>query len=216
MGVLKVKEIIWIVILVCFFAGLNGSEFLCLKENADINPVNTLKKSENGTLIINTRQKEAEFTVFSGDDVVFKGIQTEIQLTEGNYQVCASSRFYLSQTKTVKITQGKKALLSFDLAAYEKEIINKADTYQLCSWTGVFVSAANIIFILNADKKGDSAYKDYQNTNSSAMALDFKSEAKKWDKYKMISGISLSVPVYFTLYSYKNYLKNKAILKEKG
>jgi len=209
----KVNKKMLTLLFVCVWISLNASDFLCLKENIPQKQESLIL--DKGQLILSSVQRETEFTITEGQTVVYQGNQGEISLDEGTYQVKAYNRFFISQTKSVSVKKGKKALLSFDLAVYEKETIHNVEKYQYRTWAGLALTAANILFIINADKKGDDAYQNYQDTAISAMALDYKSDVKKWDKYQLISSISLTLPVYFTISSYRNFLKNKAILKEK-
>lgn len=207
---------IYALLLLCLMSKLLFSQnFLC-----QINPNKAQQQSDfqnkdvnknQVKITLNAKQKETVFKIYDEYETYYTGPADDVLLKPGTYKIMAQCRFYMTEIRNITVKHGPDPTYYFDLAAYQSSIQTKLQSYEYQSWTGVALTALNVLFTIQASKKADDYYDKYDLALNSQAAKDYKDKSKNWDTYTMISGITISLPVSYTIYSYLKYKKLKSL-----
>lgn len=206
---------IYALLLLCLMSKfLFSQDYLCqINPNKANHQTDFQNKDVNKNQIkvtLNAKQRETIFKIYDENETYYNGPANDIYLKPGNYKIMAQCRFFMTEIRNITIKHGPDPTFYFDLAAYQSSIQNKLQSYEYQTWTGIALTALNVLFTVQASKKADDYYDKYNSASQSQSALDYKDKSKKWDTYSMISGATISLPLSYSIYSYIKYRKLKS------
>ncbi len=156
-------------------------------------------------LNLNSNINGTEYTIRDVEldrNVADKSKTDQHNLLIGQYEVIASAKNYVSESRTVNLKDSRSENLRFSLMTYEGSMQQKKRFWDINMYSGLLLTALNGAAIYYCDSQAEDNYDSYQQATSQASAVSFRDKSSTWaDRYQMAS-IAISVPATYTLYSF--------------
>ena len=166
-------------------------------------------------LNLNSNIEGTEYTIRDVElnrNVADRSKSDQHHLLIGQYEVIASARNYLAESRIVNLKDSRSENLRFSLMTYEGSMQQKKRFWDINMYSGLLLTALNGAAIYYCDSQVKDNYDAYKQANSVSAAVSFYDKTMSWeDRYKMAT-ISISAPVAYTLYSFiKSRIYNNKI-----
>lgn len=171
--------------------------------NKDDQTVNADLKALKANLGLHSNQKNTTFEIIdkhTGKSV--KSNNSSIELLVGEYSVIARSAGFIDHQQAVKIVQGMDKKIDFSLRSYQGSMHEKKDFWSKNMYAGLALIAINGAAVYYSEMKADDYFDQYQQAQTSADALNLREKTNKWNDYRSLSILSISVPTTYTLFSF--------------
>lgn len=187
---------------------------ITLKEQED-KILDVVLEPIRGRLDLSSNTPQTQYTVVDTDlnRIVSQNQLLQHYLLVGNYDITASAKGYMTESKSINLKAKQPSYVNFSLQTYAGSIQQKKSFWNKNMYTGLVLTAINGAAIYYSWDKYNSYYDEYQIANSSGNAVASRDQTIKWQDSFKLSQYAITVPITYTLFSLieKSIYKNKIL-----